>query len=178
MSRPRVVSYSSGFRWLHWGIAAVVILLLSLSFFLDALQDSIKPSAVLIHKSLGLTILGLMVVRLFWVFRTGRLPLPTTMPQWEVVLARVVQAMMYVVLFAMPLVGWVMSLLSNHVPSFFGLFYLPIPGIAPNPALAKIFFQAHQSLAWVLIILITLHVAGALKHAIIDKDNVMERMLP
>lgn len=178
ISTKNVKQYDSLSKWLHWIIAIVVLVLLSASFLLEDLPSSIKPLAIMLHKSFGLTVLLLMLVRLYWIHHAGKPKLPASVPHWEAVLARFVQYAMYVFLIAMPLVGWVMSVLSNHVPTYFGLFSLPIPGLVPNAALADTFFLAHQIIAWILIVLITLHVVGAIKHAVIDKDTILQSMLP
>lgn len=170
--------YPKGFVWLHWVIATLVMMLLSVSFFLDGLDKSIRPTAIFLHKSFGLSILFLMLLRLLWRAKILPPPLPPITPRWEVFLARGVQAAMYFFLIVMASVGWVMSVLADHTPSFFGLFQLPLPWIKPNPALSKLFFLAHQTIAWILIGLISLHVMGALKHVIIDRDKVLESMLP
>jgi len=176
--KRKTARYTWGLISLHWLIAVLVIPLVSLSFFLEDLPKMIRPTAIMLHKSCGLTILVLMVVRLVCVFKSGRPALPAAMPRWELVLARGVQMALYVFLIAMEMVGWIMSVLSNHIPVWFGVVALPIPGIAPNAAWSELFFQIHQIIAWVLIVLIGLHIAGALKHVIIDKDKVMESMLP
>lgn len=170
--------YTLGLISLHWVIALLIIPLVSLSFFLEDLPKIIRPTAIMLHKSCGLTILVLMVVRLIYLFKSGRPTLPATMPRWEVLFARGVQLALYVSVIAMAMVGWIMSMLSNHTPVWFGVISLPLPGIVPNEAWADIFFQSHQIIAWVLIGLIGLHVVGALKHVIIDKDKVMDSMLP
>lgn len=170
--------YSKGVIFLHWLIATVVLLLLPASFFLEDLPANLRPSAIMWHKSLGLTILWLMLMRLIWVIKSGKPALPSSVPRWEAWLARGVQAALYLFLIMMAMVGWLMSVMSNHIPTWFGLFRLPLPGIAVNEGLADSFFQAHQIIAWILITLIGLHIAGALKHAIIDRDKVLDSMLP
>lgn len=174
----KVIRYGKGAMVMHWLIATIILLLLSVSFFLESFPKTLRPTAIMLHKSFGLTILILMVLRFWYWFREKRPMLPPTIPRWEIYLARGVQTTLNVLLIAMPIVGWLMSTLSNHIPVWFDLIYLPLPGITPNPALADLFFQAHQIIAWVLIGLISLHIAGALKHAIIDKDKVMDSMLP
>lgn len=174
----KVTRYTKGAMVLHWSIATIILLLLSVSFFLENFPKTLRPTAIMLHQSFGLTILVLMIVRLWYLFREKRPMLPPTMPRWEVYLARGVQIAMYVLLISMPIVGWLMSTFSNDIPVWFGLIHLPLPGITPNPALADLLFQAHQMIAWVLIGLVSLHIAGALKHAIIDKDKVMDSMLP
>lgn len=163
---------------LHWLIATIVIPLLSLSFFLENLPKTIKPTAIMLHKSFGITLLGLMLLRLIWLKRSVRPALPAAMPRWEIGLARFVQWSLYAFLIIMPITGWVMSVMSNHIPIWFGLVNLPIPGVPQNPEGAKFLFQAHQIIAWILIALVCLHITGAIKHAIIDKDQVLDSMLP
>lgn len=176
--KQKKTHYAKKFIVLHWLIALIVMTMLAGSFFLEDLPQAIKPTGIMMHKSLGITILILMILRVFWLAKLKRPTLPAAMPRWELWLARGVQAAMYVTLIGMAMVGWVMSALSNRIPVFFGIVRLPLPGISPNPDLAEIFFQIHQTIAWILIALIVLHIVGALKHAIIDKDNVMETMLP
>ena len=177
MSHTEVREYSRGSKILHWVIGIIVLMMLSMSFFLDDVPDQYQSSAYMIHKSIGLTILMLMVIRLFWIVHFGKPALPRTVSLWERVLSRVVQYSLYVLLFAMPLCGWIMSVAGNRVPVFFGLFQVPLYGIPVNKALSKLMSQSHETIAWMLIGLITLHVTGALKHYLINKDNVMSRML-
>ena len=77
----------------------------------------------------------------------------------------------------MPLCGWIMSVASERVPSFFGFFRLPLP-IKPNKALALFMKESHEIIAWILVGMVVLHVLAALKHHFINKDNVLKRMLP
>lgn len=131
----------------------------------------------MLHKSIGITILCLMVMRAGWIYHTGKPDLPPAVPRWERYFSRMVQYSLYVLLIAMPLCGWILSIAENRVPSWFGLFAMPLP-IAPNENLASIMDQAHKTIAWILIVLITLHIAGALKHHFFNKDEVLVRMLP
>lgn len=173
-----VTRYSRQLIWMHWVIAILVILLLSVSFFLEDFPKDLRPTAIMLHKSLGLTVLFLMLLRFYWLYKLGRPALPATLSPWEINLARMVQMAMYLFLIAMPSVGWLMSVFSDHIPVWFGLIPLPLPGVMPNAAWGQFLFQIHQSIAWILIALIGLHIVGAFKHALIDKDKVMESMLP
>ncbi|WP_019216809.1 cytochrome b [Legionella tunisiensis] len=78
----------------------------------------------------------------------------------------------------MPLSGWIMSVAANRIPSYFTMFSVPFPGIAPSEALADLMVQVHNTIAWIIIVLLVLHVAGAVKHHFIDKDEVLRRILP
>lgn len=177
MKNLAIDSYSRGSKWLHWMVAIIVMGMLSFSFFLGDIPDQYQSSAYIIHKSLGLTVLFLMCVRLFWIIHTGRPELPFAVPAWERVLTRVVQTSMYILLFAMPIVGWIMSAAGGRNPIYFGLFELPLPGVGVDKQLSHTMENAHGIIAWILIVLITLHVLGALKHHFINKDRVLHRML-
>lgn len=173
-----ITAYSKGSKLFHWLVAIIVIGMLAASFFLDDLPKAYQGSSWLVHKSLGLTVLFLMIVRFVWIKYCGKPALPAAVPAWEKVLSCIVQYSFYVFLIAMPLCGWIMSMADNRIPSYFGLFNLPLPGIKPNEALGSLMFQAHKAIAFILIALIVLHVAGAIKHHFIEKDDVLRRMLP
>ena len=175
--KTKPVRYSSGSKFFHWTVATIVILMLSVSFFLEDLPERYEGLGYMLHKSFGLTVLGLMIVRLIWLQYSGKPALPATVPRWQRFVARTVQYGLYLLLFAMPLSGWVMSVAANRVPTFFALFPLPLP-IAPNKYLAEVAEEIHTTIVWILIALIVLHIAGALKHYFMDKDKVVQRMWP
>jgi cytochrome b561 len=170
-------SYSTVSKTIHWTLALIIILMLSLSFFLGDVAKPNQPLAYMIHKSFGLLVLGLMVVRLFWIYLRGKPPLPMTVPQWQQWLARGVQYFLYFFLFLMPITGLIMSVAADHPPFFFGLFKVSLP-IAPNENLAEFMAGAHEIIAWILIGLLVLHISGAMKHYFVDKDKVLQTMLP
>jgi len=172
-----VKSYSSASKFFHWLIAIIVIPMVLFSFFLDDLPKSIGGTAVMLHKSFGLTVLFLMIFRLVWVIRKWKPALPASVPLWQRTTARLVQHALYITIIAMPLVGWIMSMAAQKTPVFFGLFKLPLPGIPADKTLAKNMFEIHSTLAWIIIIIVALHILGAIKHHFIDKDNVLKRML-
>ncbi|KTC86692.1 cytochrome b [Legionella brunensis] len=178
MTKNFAKEYSKGFKFVHWLVALLVIIMLCVGFFLDDIPEQYQPIAYLIHKSVGLTILFLMIFRTIMVAFKGRLPLPESVPLWEKLFSRLVQYSFYIFLILMPLSGWIMSVAANRIPSFFGLFLLPIPGIEPNEPLAHFMADVHSVIAWILIVLATLHISGALKHHFYDKDEVLRRMLP
>lgn len=169
--------YSTGSKILHWLIAIIVIVMLTAGFFLGDLPKQYRPTAFFFHKSFGLTVLFLMVIRLLWIAFTGKPNLPITVSFWQKALARSVQFSLYLFLFAMPLSGWIMAVSANKPPPFFGLFHANLP-IAPNKNLAHFMNDLHTVFAWTLIVLILLHIAGGLKHYFIDKDRVLQSMLP
>lgn len=178
MKKGEMLSYTKGSKVLHWLIAVVVILMLAVSFFLDDLPKAYAPLAFTVHKSFGLSILALVLLRLFWLHYAGRPTLPKSVPAWERFLAKLVQYGLYVCLLLQPICGWIMSMAANRVPRFFGMFPLPLPGIPEDKNLAHFMANCHTVIAYVLISLIIVHIAAALKHHYIDKDGVLRSMLP
>lgn len=173
-----VTHYSSGSRFFHWLIALLVLGMLAVGFFLDEIPDQFAATAYMVHKSLGLSILLLVILRIIWLIKSGRPPLPENVPLWEKLLSRLVQYSMYLFLILMPLSGWIMSVAADRTPSYFGFFNVPFPGVTPDKSLSDLMFEFHETIAWILIVLIVLHVAGALKHHFIDRDDVLRKMLP
>lgn len=169
-------SYSPVLKTLHWLIALAVIGMLSMGFFLDDIPDQYKSTAYLMHKSVGLTILWLMILRFITIHALGRPALPADMRLWEKALSRLVQYSFYIALILMPLSGWIMSVAADRIPSYFGLFNVPIPGLGPDKSLAEFMEQAHVIIAWTIIMLLVLHISGALKHHFINKDHVLKSM--
>ena len=170
--------YSQGFKYLHWLVAILVLCMLGFGFYLGDLPGSMKPTAYMLHKSIGLTLLALMLMRFVWLISSGRPALPESVPRWERFCAYAVQCSLYLFLLAMPLCGWLMATASNKIPVYFTWFRVPFPGILPDKTLAHWMSEAHYTIAFILLGLIVLHTAGALKHRFIDKDDVLNRMMP
>lgn len=163
---------------LHWLIALTILGLLALGLYMT----SLKPSPAMFklyfwHKSFGITVLSLATLRLVWRLTSIHpLALPTH-ATWEKFLARLAHVMLYVCMFVMPLSGWIMSSAKGFTVSVFGWFNLP-NFVGENPALSRLMVTVHEWIAWILIGLIALHAAGALKHHLIDRDATLRRMLP
>lgn len=130
-----------------------------------------------IHKSFGVTVLALGVLRIVW---TLTQPAPVALgelPRWQHIAAKATHGLLMLWLVAMPLSGWAMSSAYGRATSFFGLFELPML-VGPDRALGGQFRAIHEPLAYVGLALIALHVAGALWHHFILKDATLVRMLP
>lgn len=162
---------------LHWSIFVLVTAMLLCGFFMEDLPESMQSMAYTGHKSTGILILGLMTLRLVWRCM-NRMPALPAMPMIEVITARLVQVLLYVCLFVMPMTGWIASTAEGRIPAFYGLITMPFPGIGPNKALAHLCNTMHKTGAFVLLFLLALHIVGALKHHFIDKDDVLIRMMP
>ena len=172
------------YRWgvlsqlFHWLIVALVILQVTLASLADDLPPGAKKLALLArHKSVGITILMLVILRLLW-RQLNPIPLlPTTLKPYERVLAHTTHTLLYVLLFTMPLSGWMMSSARGFPVSWFGFFQLPdlVPKSKP---LYEALLTTHATLAIVLGAVVALHVAAALKHHYRLRDDVLRRMLP
>lgn len=168
---------------LHWLIAFLIIGTLIGAWILSGLLASPDPAdraqgieMLNVHRSFGLTIFFLSLVRLGWRL-THRFPaLPQGMGSWERALARGNHLAFYVLLIAVPLAGYVMSSAGPFPIIYFGLF--EDPKLPVGEALGGFAHQAHGILALAIVGLLVLHVAGALKHHVADHDEVLLRMLP
>jgi cytochrome b561 len=162
----------------HWLIVALIVLQVTLASLADDLPPGVKKLGLLArHKSVGITILMLVILRLLWRSLNLTPLLPPTLKPYERLLARLTHAALYVLLFAMPLSGWMMSSARGFPVSWFGFFTLP--DLVPrNKSLYAAFLTTHEVLAWVLAAVVTLHVAAALKHHFLLRDDVLRRMLP
>ena len=161
---------------LHWLIAAAVRGQIALGWWMQEIpKDPAGPrvNAFNLHKSIGLTILLLMVVRLAW-RATHRPPTLPPMPTWQALAARGNHWLLYLCLFAQPLTGYLGSAVSGYPVRYFGLL-LPA-WAAKNVALKDALSVAHLVTSWVLVAAIALHLAAALKHHFLDRDGLLWRM--
>ncbi|CDS50041.1 Cytochrome B561 [Polaromonas sp. CG9_12] len=167
--------YASLAVLLHWTLAVLIIGMVALGWYMTEIEDD--PGSAwffTLHKSIGLVIAGLVLLRLVW--RLGHLPepLPARLPSWQVNASRATHGLLYAAMLAMPTFGIVGSLLSKKGIVFFGL---PLPRVfQANHDLAETFFNAHSFTTWILVVLVSLHVLAGLKHLVIDKDGVFQRM--
>ena len=126
---------------------------------------------------MGISLAALIFVRLAWRVTHPPPPLPGTMPSWERIAARASHALLYVCMVGVPLAGYVATNFSKYGIRYFGLLTLPAWGPDDKQVYA-LFNGTHKALALVFAGLIALHVAAALKHALLDRDGVMRRMWP
>lgn len=164
---------------LHWLVAALVLGQLALGWWMIEIPKSppgLRAGWFNVHKSIGLTIGLLMLARLWWRLRHPAPSLPATLPRWQVLAARANHALLYACLLAMPLSGYLGSVFSGYPILYFGV-RLPQWGWA-SPPLKDFFSAVHFAAVYLLMLLVTLHVAAALKHLLVDRDGVFGRMLP
>ncbi len=164
-------------KCLHWLVALLIIALLIVGTSINYIStDAIKFNVINIHKSFGLLVLALVIIRIVWRFSNKTPELPLTTPRWQRRAARLSHMLIYIAILLMPISGIIMSTAAGYPPRFFGLFTLQLP-IAVNKVTAQWFNQAHEILAWIILALVCIHILAALKHHFIDRDNVLKRML-
>lgn len=187
-TRDSQLRYGSVSIALHWLIALLVIVNLAGGLYMGTLPrgDATKALIVMLHKSTGLTILTLSVLRLIWRLMNPWQPLPLDMSPLLRAAARATHVLFYILIIAIPFSGWAMvSASKNPAPIlWYGLFEWPKLGFVTSlPADQRKmwghnFGETHELLAYLAIALIVLHVGAALYHHYIRRDRVLRRMLP
>lgn len=175
--RNTTQSWGAVSKALHW----IIVLLIINQWVIVERAESMKLPARIAaygwHKSLGMTILALAIVRLVWRWMNPVPDLAGETKPWERLLARVSHVLLYALIFALPLSGWLMSSARNVPVSWFRQFQFP-DLVAPDKTLAEWLQDLHFALFYTLVAVALLHAAGALKHHFIDRNDVLRRMLP
>lgn len=169
-------SYPFVLKFIHWTTALLILGLLFVGFTMTAMPFSDdKLKLYMLHKSFGLLVLALVFVRVAAKLLTPKVkPLDTHKP-WETFLAKITHIFLYFALFALPISGWIMSSAGEFPVSFFGL---PVPSLMPkNHDVFESSRDFHEFLALAVLVLVFLHMAGAAKHHVIDRDLTMMRMM-
>jgi cytochrome b561 len=166
-------------KFFHWTIVLLIIVQGTIGLTMVALPKG--PGVIPVfsfHKSLGLTIFALALLRLSWRAFDPRPAQPSSMPRWQVTAARAGHALLYVLLFAVPLTGWWFDSVAALRPLYwFGLFEVPhLTG--PDKSLRDLASGAHGFLFWTLFCVAAGHAAIALVHQFVNRDNVLGRMWP
>jgi cytochrome b561 len=170
--------YTAVAQLFHWIIAALIVTQFTLAWTAEDLPLGVHKLALLArHKSFGMTVLMLAILRLLWRLKNPPPALPTGMTPIERQLAKATHVAFYVLLFAMPLTGWMMSSAKNYSVSWFGLFTWPNL-IAKNETAFNFLKSTHDYLSDALFVIAVLHILAALKHHFWNKDDVFLRMLP
>ncbi len=169
--------YSPLAKALHWAVAVIVIGLIPVGAIMADLQEGpLQDRLFVIHESFGVVVFTLMLLRAVTRWRSRPAPYPGLEP-WERRLSTGVHHALYALLLITPVIGWLALSAYGLGPSFFGLGELPrlLPKDEP---LSKILFAVHETFAFTIAGLLTLHIAGALRHVFIKRDDLIWRMLP
>lgn len=165
-------------RLLHWSVAALILALFALGWL--ARLVPLSPGKITLfywHKSLGILVLALVLIRLGWRAGNRPPPLPAGLAPWEPVAARAMHALLYFLILLVPLSGWLVDSAAG-IP--FRIFWIvPLPAISPvSGHLEQLFKLAHLSASWALAAVLLGHIGAALRHHFLLHDDVLRRMLP
>jgi cytochrome b561 len=174
-TRERWGSVSIG---LHWTIALLVLLVqVPAGLTMEAVGEGTLQNVLYnVHKTTGLTIFALAVIRLGWRMTHPVPILPPDLPRWQATFARSTHALLYLLLFLMPMSGFLYTALGGFPVPLFGLYDLA-DLVPENKPLSEVFKGVHLTLQYVLYAVVALHVSGALQHHLVRRDWVLRRML-
>jgi cytochrome b561 len=169
-------TYTRTAKALHWLIALLIFAVFPLGLYMHDLKLSpAKLQLYSYHKWAGVIIFLLVIVRLLW--RITHRPPALSLPRLQQIASGAVHHLLYVLMLAIPLTGWLMSSAKGYQTVLFGI--LPLPDLlAKDKELGHTLENVHQSLNYILLLLVAVHMAAALKHHFIDRDDVLTRMLP
>ena len=174
----RTDHYPATSKLLHWLVAACVLVTVPVAIVMDRVgQGPTQNSLYNLHKSLGVLILVLMVLRLINRLVAGALAPEAEIEPWQRAVSSIVHTSLYVLLLAMPIVGYIANSAYGASTPFFGLFELPSV-VGKNEELATRLFTLHRWVGWLVILLALMHISAALYHHFIRRDAVLKRMLP
>ena len=174
-SDERWGAVSQGF---HWLIVILIVVMAYLGLTMVDLPNTPHKIAVYtLHKSIGICILALVVLRLGWRLYAGRPPELAGIPTWQARIASATHAALYLLLFAVPLSGWVVNSSTGFPLHWFNLVNLP-PIASKSDALHDVVRPLHEWLFWSLIVLACVHAAAAIYHHLFQRDDTLARMLP
>lgn len=172
-------------RLLHWTVAALIVFQLAVGVYMANFVEDIfaRFSYTQTHKSFGFVVFALALLRVAWRLANPKRPAdPPHAKRWETALARVTHVGFYALMFLMPVSGWLMASASTLQDQYgiknrvFSWFELPDPFVPGSEAVEDVFFAIHVSGAALLAVLLVVHVAAALKHHFILRDDVLRRM--
>ena len=170
------VRYTSIAIILHWVMALLILATWSIAIAVDDMPLSpTRITGLSWHKWLGVTIFFLVILRLLWRITHPVPPLKVPMPAWQEKAMQFTHICLYLLMFLIPLVGWLMSSAKGYTVNYFGLFELP-DLVDKDKALGHQLKEIHEFLANGLMVLVGLHILAALKHQFIDKDGLLSRM--
>ena len=175
--RNSTTAWGSVSKALHWIIVVLIVNQWVIAERADDLTGLAKLKTLGYHKSFGMTILMLAVIRLVWRLSNPVPDLTAETRPWERVLAQISHVLLYALIFAMPITGWLMSSAKTYSVSWFNLFAFPNL-VGKNEHIYELTHGLHEVLFNVLVAVAVLHALGALKHHFIDHNDVLKRMLP
>jgi cytochrome b561 len=179
-ARSDAARWGSVAKFFHW--TTVIAILVQATIGLVMVELPKRPGTIPVftaHKSLGLTIFAFALLRLLWRAFDPHPAYPATMPRWQVVGARLGHALLYTLIFAVPLSGWLFDSATALRPLYwFGLFRVPSLTGGRDDAIKNFAEEAHETLFWILATVAAAHAAIALWHHFGARDDILRRMWP
>jgi cytochrome b561 len=174
---PARLHYGTTAKVFHWLIVGLLLAQYPIGWLMPDLHRNMKPGAPMtFHISFGITILLLIVLRLVWRLTHPVAP-ESSLPPWQRLSSELVHWLLYVLVLATTVTGWLFASFRGWSVSFFYL--VPMPMLSTdNDAASKAVDGLHQAAEWALLVVIGIHVAAALAHIFIYRDRIMQRMLP
>ena len=168
--------YGTPAKVMHWLVVALLAVQFPIGWFMPDVHAGPPGKAMTLHISFGLTILALILLRLVWRITHPVAP-EASLPPWQRVSSEAVHWLLYALVFAATITGWLFASFRGWSVSYFDL--IPLPMLAEkNPVAIHQIDGWHQIADWALLIAIGIHVAAALAHIFIYRDRIMQRMLP
>jgi cytochrome b561 len=174
-----VACYDPVARSLHWLVAGLAVLVVAFGWAIPGAPrgSESREWLMLLHRSVGLLILALIVLRIGWRITHPPPPLPAGFPRIEALAAHIDHALLYVLFLVMPLSGYINAASAGHAVSFFGLVEIP-PLLPADPRVSQVAVAVHRVGHFVIYALVAVHVIGALMHLAWRRYPILERMLP
>jgi cytochrome b561 len=172
-------SYDSVAQALHWFVAALAVGVVPLGWTIEGVPRNTpqRDLLIMVHSSVGLSILMAMVFRAGWRWRHPPPPLPPSLGRFEAGIAHCTHLALYLMFIVMPVAGYLNAAAAGHSVDFFGIFPI-LPLVPENGRLSQVAIAIHLVAQYPLYLFVALHVAGALFHAAFRRDGVVARMLP
>lgn len=173
----RTERYSAVARLLHWSVVGLVAVQFAIAWTMPDIRRGTEPVGLIAwHLSVGVAILAVMMVRALWRLSHREPPAPVALPASLRIVSRVTHVLLYALLVALPLLGWANASARGWPVTLFGILPLP-PLSATGSPLGRQLGDLHQVVAIELLVVIGLHVLGALYHGVIVRDRTLQRML-
>lgn len=185
MLKNSATEYGSMAKTLHWLMAAIILVLIGVGIYMAELPKETAEQKQYafqfydLHKAFGVVALALIVFRLLWLAVSPAPPLPAIFEAKEKAVIKSLQGLLYLLMLVVPISGYLMSNAGGHPISFFGLFEMPAV-VGESEGLGEFAHVMHHYTGWAILIIIVLHMAGAIKNRLKDKGgerDILKRML-
>jgi cytochrome b561 len=179
MSNGNIRRYTKPAIAFHWLIAVLVLGMIGLGWYMGDIPRGTPDRTFFfnLHKSIGVTTAILVLIRLWWRWKNPPPLLPAFIPAWQAQASRISHSLLYLCLILMPLSGFSASQFTKYGVTYFGLFKIRPMGWE-NKEIYSFLQGIHGVTATLLVVLVAVHILAALKHLLINRDGVFQRMLP